>query len=153
MRKWQTLANDLVETLADSIAGYDVVGSHTRQFDFYAYCEQHVAERREQVQQFRIALNANGFDHDPHGTLLGVGHRLFIELRSALHSDERALVEELVRGETYLAEKISGLRRQKAVPQDVREYATRLGQNVGRAIFELKSSLHDAPRKSGAPAR
>ena len=63
-------------------------------------------ERGEQLEAIQMRVNAMGGEADTVGDALGVGHKMFTELRTAISDDSEVAVEEVLRGDRYLADKI-----------------------------------------------
>ncbi len=61
----------LVETVMDSVAGYEHIASHTYGFGWYNYCEMHALERQRLAIALRRAVEAYGGHTEQHGMLLG----------------------------------------------------------------------------------
>lgn len=128
----------LVETVADSVAGYEHIASHTHGFGWYSYCEMHALERQRLAVTLRRAIEAHGGHADSQGTILGSAHRLFLDLKSALLDSEQSVVEELLRGERFLADQIRKAHRDAgALPTDIEEILVTLYRNVQSSLGEL----------------
>jgi uncharacterized protein (TIGR02284 family) len=61
---------------------------------------------RERMQNLVVAM---GGEPAEYGEAIGTGHRIFTELRTVIDNDSEVAVEEVLRGERYLEEQISGV--------------------------------------------
>ncbi len=145
MREWHSAAKYLIETVADSLNGFDHIASQPDRFSFHAFCEPHILERQELLRAMRVAMHAHGLDHDPQGTLLGAAHRLFIDLRSAIQGGENAVIAEMLRGEEFLASRAYRFNNIWRLPRELKSIGGALQGNIGRSIGELRT-LVDASR-------
>lgn len=130
-------ALNLLETLADSMAGYDHVGEHAHRFGFYVFCERHVAERAELLRAYQRLLRVAGGQPDKRRSLLGTAHRLFLDFRVALSSGDLAIIEELIRGETFLATRIDTLLEEQDMPPEIARLHRQLRIHVGQSLLDL----------------
>jgi len=127
-----------VETVMDSVAGYEHIASHTHGFGWYSYCEMHALERQRLATALRRAIEAHGGHAELHGTLLGSAHRLFLDLKAALLNGEQSAVDELLRGERFLADHIRKAHRDAGtLPPDIEDIIATLYRNVQSSIGEL----------------
>lgn len=148
---WSKRIFSLLETLADSIDGYDHVGENSHYFDFYAFCEHHADERRKLFRELRRALKARGLDHETHGTILGSAHRLFIDLRTALSSGNLAIIEELLRGEEFLAARADAFLEEEGLPPEIYELGRLTRTNITLSLRDLRA-MQDHARLGWAAA-
>lgn len=59
--------------------------------------------REREIAELRVFLRQKGIDVDDEGSLLASAHRVFLDLKDRVTgSDDRAAVDEIVRGEEYL---------------------------------------------------
>jgi uncharacterized protein (TIGR02284 family) len=65
-----------------------------------------------------------GVDKETHGTLLGAGHKAFLNARSAVGDDTKAAIEEVERGEDYLRDEIRKRLDEKDLTPDARNFLT-----------------------------
>lgn len=147
---WTKRALHLLETLADSVAGFDHIGAHSHYFDFYAFCEHHADERGHLLRRLRHALEAQGIHPETQGTILGSAHRLFIDLRTALTSGNLAIIEELVRGETFLATRTDAMLDDEGLPPKIYDVGREVRANVSRSLLDLQAMQDHARLGWGA---
>ena len=97
-----SVLNSLIETTLDSMKGFadaaeDSNGAHT------AFFREMAAERSACASQLQARVTALAGDPEEHSSYTAAAHRGFMNLRQALTgSDERAIIEEVERGEDYI---------------------------------------------------
>lgn len=97
-----SVLNSLIETTLDSMKGFsdaaeDSNGSHT------AFFREMAAERSTCASQLQARVTALGGDPEEHSSYTAAAHRGFMNLKEAIvGSDERAVIEEVERGEDYI---------------------------------------------------
>jgi len=146
------LAFSVIETLADSAAGYAHVGEHTREFKLYAFCEHQAALRDKAAKSFTVHMYARGWQTEAHGTLLGSAHRLFIDLRVALGHSHDAVIRELHRGETFLRTKADTALSEGRFDRSLSDDLQRLSREVGEAVHELARHFQHRTNDGHQPA-
>ena len=68
---------------------------------------ERAGERRRVVEELRTEVRRLGGDPEDGGTFMGKVHQRFLDLKAAIAGrDEKAIVEEVERGEDYLKEKV-----------------------------------------------
>lgn len=139
MPNWTKDGTRLLETLADSLAGFDHVAEHAHRFDFYAYCEHHAVQRRKMVLECRRVMREHGSFQTIHGTALGSAHRLFLDIRGALDSGVVAILEELIRGETFLASRADAMLDHDHLPEDLYDIVRQIRADISQSLLDLKA--------------
>ena len=100
-----TVLNTLIATTLDSVRGYrdaaeDSSGANAELFRTMA------DERTQVVARLQEQVRMLGGDPEDESSTMGAIHRGFMNLKEAvLGSDERAVIEEVERGEDYLKNK------------------------------------------------
>jgi uncharacterized protein (TIGR02284 family) len=100
------ILNTLTATIIDSIKGYEesakLVGSESLRETF----RQRADERQRVLQSLREEVRRLGGDPEDDGSFLGAAHRRFEDFKAAITGrDEKAIVNEVERGEDYLKSK------------------------------------------------
>lgn len=152
MSGWNAGAAHLLETLTDSMAGYDHVGEHAHRFGFYAFCEHHATERAQLLHSYRRLMERRAGQAERHGSILGTAHRLFLDFRAALSSGDLAVIEELIRGESFLASRIDRLLEQDDTPQDIASLGRKLRAHVSQSLLDLQAMQDHARQGQNAKA-
>jgi uncharacterized protein (TIGR02284 family) len=98
--------NSLIATTIDSINGYEESARHIENSRFAEIFRQRANERQQVVEDLRAEVRRLGGDPEDGGSFLGKVHQRFEDLKVAVTgNDEKAIINEVERGEDYLKEK------------------------------------------------
>ena len=98
--------NTLIETTIDSITGYEESARLIENERFRQIFRERADERQKVVEELRGEVRRLGGDPEESGTLLGKAHQRFEDLKAAITGrDEKAIINEVERGEDYLKAK------------------------------------------------
>ncbi len=149
MGTWMHSAEHLLETLADSLAGFDHVAEHAHRFDFYSYCEHYAVQRAKLKSELGRGLKQHGSKLSAHGTILGSAHRLYLDIKGALDSGVITVLNELMRGETFLASRTDAVLEQDGLPDDIYEIVRLIRTNASQSLQDL-TAMHSHASKGFA---
>jgi uncharacterized protein (TIGR02284 family) len=98
--------NTLIATTIDSITGYEDSARNIENERFREIFRQRADERQRVVEDLRSEVRRLGGDPEDSGSFLGKAHQRFEDLKAAISGrDEKAIINEVERGEDYLKEK------------------------------------------------
>jgi len=98
--------NTLIATTIDSINGYEDSAQNIDNERFREIFRQRASERQEVVEQLRAEVRRLDGNPEDDGSFLGKTHQRFEDLKAAITGrDEKAIINEVERGEDYLKEK------------------------------------------------
>ena len=98
-----TILNSLIETTIDSVDGYRHSAGEAASTTFTDLFRQRAQERELVVTRLRERVRELGGTPEEEGGLLAKAHRQFLSLRDAVTGrDDKAVVAEVDRGESYL---------------------------------------------------
>jgi uncharacterized protein (TIGR02284 family) len=98
--------NSLIATTVDSINGYEDSARNIDNERFRDIFRQRASERQQVVEDLRAEVRRLGGDPEEGGSFLGKAHQRFEDLKAAVTGrDEKAIINEVERGEDYLKEK------------------------------------------------
>ena len=101
-----TALNTLIATTIDSITGYEDSARNIENERFREIFRQRADERQRVVEDLRSEVRRLGGDPEDSGSFLGKAHQRFEDLKAAISGrDEKAIINEVERGEDYLKEK------------------------------------------------
>ncbi len=101
-----TVLNTLTSTLIDSISGYRDAATHAQSTRFQELFRKFADDRSQAVETLRDAVRAMGGKPEDDGSLMGKTHQRFLDLKAAVTGrDDKAIIDEVERGEDYLKEK------------------------------------------------
>ncbi|MES2135852.1 MAG: PA2169 family four-helix-bundle protein [Pseudomonadota bacterium] len=98
-----TVLNSLIATTIDSITGYEDSAANIDNERFREIFRQRANERQQVVEQLRAEVRRLGGNPEDDGSFLGKAHQRFEDLKAAITGrDEKAIINEVERGEDYL---------------------------------------------------
>ena len=98
--------NTLLATTIDSVKGYEDSAQNIDNERFREIFRQNANERQQVVTQLREEVRRLGGEPEDSGSFMGAAHQRFEDLKAAITGrDEKAIVNEVERGEDYLKEK------------------------------------------------
>ena len=101
-----TTLNTLIATTIDSVNGYEDSAQNIDNERFREIFRQRASERQEVVQKLREEVRRLGGNPEDDGSFMGKAHQRFEDLKAAITGrDEKAIINEVERGEDYLKEK------------------------------------------------
>jgi len=101
-----TTLNTLIATTIDSITGYEDSAANIENESFRQIFRDRASERQRVVEELRGEVRRLGGNPEDDGSFLGKAHQRFEDLKAAITGrDEKAIINEVERGEDYLKEK------------------------------------------------
>ena len=101
-----TTLNTLIATTIDSVTGYEDSAKNIDNERFREIFRSRADDRQRIVEELRAEVRRLGGDPDDSGSFLGKAHQRFEDLKAAVTGrDEKAIINEVERGEDYLKEK------------------------------------------------
>lgn len=95
-----SLLNDLIEICQDGHHGFATAAEDAEDQDLRSIFEQYAMERSRFATELQTRIRSLGGDPDQHGSVSGKLHRGWIDLKSAIASNEpHAVLAECERGE------------------------------------------------------
>ena len=136
-----TTLNTLTATLIDSVTGYETSAKYVEGDKFREIFGQRADERQKAVEQLRGEVRRLGGDPEDAGSFLGKMHQNFEALKVALTgNDDKAVINEVERGEDYLKEKFEAALSGDTLSGDSRAVVEQAFQSV-RAGHDQMSQL------------
>ena len=131
--------NGLIETTLDSADGYEKAAELARNPRFKSLFQERAQARRQLAEEIDAEVRKVGGEPPKGGSILGQAHRVFAELRDRIAGQsDKALVEEVERGESFVCARFQTAGRDDALPAEAREL-------IARAAGAI-SADHDAAR-------
>jgi uncharacterized protein (TIGR02284 family) len=133
--------NSLITTTIDSINGYEDSARHIENERFREIFRARANERQRVVEDLRAEVRRLGGEPEEGGSFLGKAHQRFEDLKAAItDNDEKAIINEVERGEDYLKEKFETALDSEHLSGDSRAVVERCHQSV-RAGHDQMSQL------------
>ena len=128
--------NSLIETTLDSAHGYEEAAENAKNPAFRTMFSERAQKRMKITGELQQEVRTFGGDPQEHQSMLGKAHNKFVDLKAAVMGhDDKAIVNEVERGEDFIKAKFKGVLEDEDLPSNVR-------QIVDRAYQEIKAD-HD----------
>ncbi len=133
--------NTLITTLIDSVNGFEDAAANTDNQHFQQLFREHSSDRRQVAEELRAEVRRVGGDPSDDASFMGQTHQRFLDLKAAVTGrDDKAIVNEVERGEDYLKEKFETALNSQDLTGDSRAVVERAYQSV-RAGHDRMSQL------------
>ena len=111
--------NSLIATTLDSADGYANAAMEAKSHSLGSLFRDRAAERRQVASILQQRVRLLGGEAEDDGTALAAAHRMFLNLRTSLTSnDNKAVVEEVERGEDHIKEKFEDAMKDDEISPD-----------------------------------
>jgi uncharacterized protein (TIGR02284 family) len=112
--------NSLIETTLDSADGYAEAAKDARSPQLVSLFNERSSERKQVASTLQQCVRSLGGKPEDDGTALASAHRVFVNLRTSLTSnDNKAVVDEVERGEDHLKSKFESAMKDREVSPDI----------------------------------
>ena len=147
-----TVMKTLTDTLADSVNGYRDAAQHVDSAEFRAMFTELADERSQVLSDLQSELTRFGASADRDGTTMGSLHQRWLDLKASITgNDDKAVINEVERGEDYLKEKFEAAMASDALDGSFRGVVERAYGSVREGhdrVSELKRALERQPTNS-----
>lgn len=135
--------NELIETTIDSITGYEDAAANSEAGRFAEMFRERAGERQRVVEELRAEVRRLGGDAEDSGTFLGKTHQRFLDLKAAVTGrDDRAIINEVERGEDYLKAKWEAALESGNLSGESRAVVERCYQSVRSGHDQMSQLKH-----------
>ena len=135
--------NELIETTIDSVTGYEDSAQNVDNERLRQIFRERADERQQVVQQLREEVRRLGGNPEEGGSLLGKAHQRFEDLKAAITGrDEKAIINEVERGEDYLKAKWEAALDSGKLIGEPRALVERLFQSVRSGHDQISQLKH-----------
>jgi uncharacterized protein (TIGR02284 family) len=140
--------NTLIATTIDSITGYEDSAQNIDNERFREIFRQRANERQQIVEQLRSEVRRLGGEPEDGGSFMGKAHQRFEDLKAAITGrDEKAIINEVERGEDYLKDKWQTALQSGTLKVESHDLVERCYQSVKQGhdqISQLKHGMEDS---------
>jgi uncharacterized protein (TIGR02284 family) len=138
-----TILDTLTTTLIDSINGYRDAASNAESSNFQELFRSMADDRSKVVEDLRSEIRRLGGNPPDDGSFLGATHQRFLDLKAAVTGrDDKAIINEVERGEDYLKEKFETALKDADLPADSRSVVEHAYQSVRQGHDKVSSLKH-----------
>jgi uncharacterized protein (TIGR02284 family) len=100
-----SVLNSLIETVLDSCEGYREAADQAKNPMITDLFRRWAADRERAVSGLKNAARELGGNPADNGTVLASAHRMFLDLRAKVSKGDKAVVQEVERGEDHIKHK------------------------------------------------
>ena len=138
-----TTLKTLTSTLNDSVNGYREAAEHVESQEFRDLFTQFADQRARASSDLQAEVRRLGGEPDQDGSTLGGLHQAWLDLKAAVTGrDDKAIVNEVERGEDYLKEKFEAALGSDHLDGDSRTAVERAYQSVREGHDRMSSIKH-----------
>ena len=138
-----TTLNTLIATLLDSVDGYTKAGQDIDNPELAERFNARARERQSAVAGLQAAVASLGGNPEDDGTVLAGAHRMFLGLKEAITGrDDKAILNEVERGEDYLKAKFEAARDNVDLTPDARTAVDAAWTSVKAGHDEMSQLKH-----------
>ena len=135
--------NTLIATTIDSVSGYEDSAQNIDNERLREIFRQRANERQDVVEQLRAEVRRLGGNPEDGGSFLGKAHQRFEDLKAAVTGrDEKAIVNEVERGEDYLKEKFETALGDGNLNSESRQVVEQCYQSVRQGHDQISQLKH-----------
>jgi uncharacterized protein (TIGR02284 family) len=146
-----SILNTLIATTIDSINGYEDSAKNIDNERFREIFRQRANERQEVVENLRGEVRRLGGNPEDDGSFLGKAHQRFEDLKAAITGrDEKAIVNEVERGEDYIKGKFEAALNSDELTGDSRAVVESCFQSVRAGHDQMSQLKHGMETPSNA---
>ena len=143
--------NTLIATTIDSVTGYEDSAKNIESEQFRTIFRQRADERQQVVEELRNEVRRLGGNPDDSGSFLGKAHQRFEDLKAAVTGrDEKAIINEVERGEDYLKEKFETALNDGSLTSESRQVVERAYQSVRQGHDQISQLKHGMESSASA---
>ena len=143
--------NTLIATTIDSITGYEESAQNIDNDRFRQIFRQRANERQQVVESLRAEVRRLGGNPEDDGSFLGKAHQRFEDLKAAVTGrDEKAIINEVERGEDYLKEKWQAALQSGDLDGESHDVVERCYQSIKSGHDQMSQLKHGMETPSNA---
>ncbi len=147
-----TTFNTLINTLIDSVTGFEDAAANLESTNrLQELFRERASERRQVVEDLRAEVRRLGGDPEDSATFLGQAHQRWLDLKAAITGrDEKAIINEVERGEDYLKEKFEAALNSENLGAEARQVVEQAYQSVRSGHDQISQLKHGMETTSNA---
>ena len=138
-----SVLNTLIATTIDSVTGYEDSAKNIDNERFREIFRRRADERQEVVGELRSEVQRLGGNPEDDGSFMGKAHQRFEDLKAAITGrDEKAIINEVERGEDYLKGKWQAALDSGDLKGETHELVERCYQSVKAGHDQMSQLKH-----------
>ena len=138
-----TTLNTLTATLLDSVNGYRDAAENSESGRFQDMFRTNADERNRAAEELRAEVRRLGGEPEDDQSTMGYLHQRFLDMKAAITGrDDKAVIDEVERGEDYLKEKFETALNSGHLSGESRQVVERVFQSVRKGHDQVSSIKH-----------
>jgi len=138
-----TTLNTLIATTIDSINGYENSAKDIDNPRFQQLFRERADERQKVVEDLRNEVRRLGGNPEDDGSFMGKTHQRFEDLKAAITGqDDKAIINEVERGEDYLKEKWQAALQSGDLDGESHDVVERCYQSIKQGHDQMSQLKH-----------
>ena len=138
-----TALNTLIATTIDSINGYENSAKDIDNPRFQQLFRERADERQKVVEELRGEVRRLGGNPEDDGSFMGKTHQRFEDLKAAITGqDDKAVINEVERGEDYLKEKWQAALQSGDLDGESHDVVERCYQSIKQGHDQMSQLKH-----------
>ena len=138
-----SVLNTLTATTLDSVKGYREAAENSDDAEHRQFFSEMAEERSRLAADLQQHVRAIGGDPETESSTAGAAHRGWVDLKSAITGrDEKAIVNEVERGEDYLKAKFETAMKNVDLPAEARAAVEEAWTSVRAGHDEMSALKH-----------
>ncbi len=138
-----TTLNTLTATLLDSVNGYRDAAENSESGQFQELFRTNADERSRLVEDLRAEVSRLGGNPEDDQSTMGSLHQRWLDLKAAITGrDDKAIINEVERGEDYLKAKFEAALKNMDLSADARSAVQQAWESVRAGHDEMSQLKH-----------
>lgn len=141
-----SVLNSLIKTTLDSYKGFKDAAEDAEAGGYASMFSEFASERSQVASMLQEEVRRLGGEPEDDSSVLAAAHRAFMNVKQTLMGhDDRAIIEEVERGEDYIKEKYQAALSDDELSPGARAVTERAFQSVRAGhdrVSSIKHSLH-----------
>jgi uncharacterized protein (TIGR02284 family) len=138
-----TTLNTLIATTIDSVNGYENSAKDIENTRLQQLFRERADERQKVVEDLRHEVRRLGGNPEDDGSFLGKTHQRFEDLKAAITGqDDKAIINEVERGEDYLKEKWQAALQSGDLDGESHDVVERCYQSIKQGHDQMSQLKH-----------
>jgi len=135
--------NGLISITLDSAAGYAEAAKDAKNPHFKSMFGARAIERRQIAAELKVEVRGLGGEPTDDGTLLAAGHRMFLNLKSALTGSDEGVVNEVESGEDHIKSKYESSLKEDCLSAPIKLVVAKAYNAVKSEHDDIRDLKHD----------
>lgn len=132
------LLNDLLTKNYDAEKGYKEAAEKIEHSSLKSYFNEQAQNRYDFGHEIKALIAKYGGEPDKGTSITGDLHRVWIAIRDAFTSGDKAIFDEAVRGEEAFSAEYGEMLTDEFLPEDMKEMVRKQKNSVDKALTSLK---------------